>query len=1039
MKDKLIKAANRPARTVNKSKSEDYSTQKRIQGTLQKSEEQYRLMFTANPYPLFICDMDTLQFVEVNDAAVDQYGYSRAEFSSMTLKDIRPDSEIPRMKTIVAQAHRGINKLGVLCHRKKDGTIIDMDVSCHVTHQDGKTLSYILAQNVSERILAEQALERSLRDWYTIFEAVGHPTIILDENHTILESNSAVQSATKLSSGKLRGKKCWEVFHGSETKSAIAQCPLQQCLANGKFKSVTSQVEAFGGYYLVSCTPVPDREGNVEKIIHIMTDITERVRAEEALRESEEYLNKIINSIADPVFVKDSLHKFILVNDAFCNLFNHKREELLHKTDYDFIAKEEVDVFWERDDIVLAAGREDINEELFTRHGGDVRTLHTKKTRYIDNNGEKYVVGVIRDVTDRKRAEEELRSISAKQVAILTAVPDIITEVDNNKVYTWVNQAGIDFFGEDVIGKEAAYYFEGEQDTYQIVQPLFGGDSSLFFVESWQRRKDGEKRLLAWRCRNLRDAGGNVIGALSSAHDLTERRRSRVALEDSESKYRSLIEQSNDAIYLLLGDRFEIVNQRFCDMFEVTGQEVTDPKFNFMDMVAPSSKASIAERTSMVAQNQEPSRQYEFNALTKSGRELVLEASVSYVNFGSRVATQGILHDISERRLLEAQFRQAQKMEAVGRLAGGVAHDFNNLLSIITGHTELAVMSLKPGDPLQQEFKIVQEAALRASRLTRQLLAFSRKQALEPRIVNLNMIISDLEKMLHRIISSDLQMSTLFKRDLWKTKVDPMQIEQVIINLVVNACDAMPDGGELAIETDNVIIDDEAPPTVEKVPPGSYVTIAVSDTGQGMTEEIKARVFDPFFTTKSADKGTGLGLSTVYGIVKQHGGSVTVHSVLGEGSTFAIYLPRCMEGVEVDQKSSTAADTPGGIETILLVEDEDGVREIISSILKRLGYRVIEAKASGDAYLLTQKLKMPVALVITDLIMPNMNGIELVGHIRKLWPDVRVLYMSGYAEGSARHQALGILDAPFLQKPFSFSSLGRKVREVLDAKVNPQN
>lgn len=385
-------------------------------------------------------------------------------------------------------------------------------------------------------------------------------------------------------------------------------------------------------------------------------------------------------------------------------------------------------------------------------------------------------------------------------------------------------------------------------------------------------------------------------------------------------------------------------------------------------------------------------------------------------------------------RASEKQLYQAQKMEALGQLTGGIAHDFNNLLTAIIGFSELMRLQLLPEDPLQELMDKVIGSSQRAADLVRQLLTFSRKQIIEPKVLDLNAIMTEMDGMLQRIIGEDIELKTLLQPELWPVKVDPAQIEQVIVNLVVNARDAMPEGGRLIIETSNMMLEENDIARHLGVQPGGYVLLAVSDTGIGMTEEIKARIFEPFFTTKSEDKGTGLGLATVYGIVKQSGGDIWVYSEPGQGTTFKIYLPRAEKATQLLNRSETRTDMPKGSETILLVEDDPGVRELARLVLHGQGYSLLEAVDPQEAFLLFSSYSDPIHLVVTDVIMPGRNGKSLVGQLVQARPNLKVLFMSGYTDNViAQH---GVLDptTAFLQKPFSAGALARKVREVLDQK-----
>ena len=387
--------------------------------------------------------------------------------------------------------------------------------------------------------------------------------------------------------------------------------------------------------------------------------------------------------------------------------------------------------------------------------------------------------------------------------------------------------------------------------------------------------------------------------------------------------------------------------------------------------------------------------------------------------------------DVTEGHRLEAQLRHAQKMDAIGRLAGSVAHDFNNLLSVILSYSTLVYEDLKPVDPLRADVEAIRKAGEKAAALTKQLLAFSRQQVLAPRTVNLNDVLSDCERMLRRLVGADIEFVTRYDRNLSNVTVDPGQIDQVVMNLVINSRDAMPHGGKLTIETKDAMLDESYTSDHFGVRPGPHAMLAVSDTGVGMDKATQARIFEPFFTTKDRGKGIGLGLSTVFGIIQQSGGNIWVYSEPGNGTTIKVYLP-IADGVPSEVTPAAEPETLEGTETILLVEDQDEVRKVALEILRRHGYHVIEAHNAGDAFLSAERHPRMIHLLLTDVVMPQMSGRELAERLLQMRPDMRVLYMSGYTENAIVHH--GILDSGihYLQKPIVPELLARRVREVLD-------
>jgi len=393
----------------------------------------------------------------------------------------------------------------------------------------------------------------------------------------------------------------------------------------------------------------------------------------------------------------------------------------------------------------------------------------------------------------------------------------------------------------------------------------------------------------------------------------------------------------------------------------------------------------------------------------------------------------GIVEDVTERRRLEEQLRQAQKMEAVGRLASGVAHDFNNLLTIIMGYSDLLLERVSLPDGMRSPVKEIEKAADQAASLTRQLLAFTRKQVLQPHIVDLNSLLTNVDKMLRRMIGKNIELVTHLPSGLGRVNADPGQIEQVITNLAVHARDAMPQGGQLTLEAANVELDSSYASSQESVLPGHYVMIAVSDTGIGMDAETRARVFQPFFTAKQRGEGMGLALATLYGIVRQSEGHIWVYSEPGKGTTFKVYLPRIDQAVEVIAPTQVPVDELSrGSETILLAEDEEAVCSLVRGVLESRGYDVLETKGANDALEIGERHKKHIHLLLTDVVMPQMSGRELAEHLAPLHPETKVLYMSGYADHAVVQHGLLDPGTVFLQKPFTPDALTLKVREVLD-------
>jgi PAS domain S-box-containing protein len=556
-----------------------------------------------------------------------------------------------------------------------------------------------------------------------------------------------------------------------------------------------------------------------------------------------------------------------------------------------------------------------------------------------------------------------------------------------------------------------------------IVRVQRGGTSEG--VEFRVARPDGEVVWVLAHITPIQDDAGRVQRIAGVALDITRRIQAERAVHESEQRLRTLFETVNLIVLGLdVQGRVDYVNPFFLRLTGYTAEEVSGRAWvkNFLpEHARPAVTAALGEVTGL-----EADPHFRNAILTRDGSERTISWHNTIVRDadGRVVGTLSVGEDVTEHELLEKQFRQAQKMEAIGRLAGGIAHDFNNLLTVITGYSDLLLAVLPSANPNRQDVEAIGEAAGKAASLTRQLLAFSRQQVLAPSVLSLNEVVRDAERMLHRLIGEDVHLTATLAPDLRPVRANAGQLEQVLLNLAVNARDAMPDGGTLSIETANVELSEGYAKEHLGEDPGPHVMLAVSDTGGGMDAATQARIFEPFFTTKPVGKGTGLGLATVYGIVEQSEGSVWVYSEPGQGTTFKIYLPEAA-GVQAESERAARTPVPGGSETVLLVEDAAPVRAVARQTLERHGYAVIEAPSPEVALELVTRTPQTIHLLLTDVVMPGMNGRQLATRIASERPDTRVLLRAGVLEHGS----------PYLQKPFTPEGLARKVRDVLDDPV----
>lgn len=743
-------------------------------------EREFRALFAANPLPMWIYDHETLQFLEVNDAAVARYGFSRDEFLSMSIKDIRPPEDIDRLLRSISNTRAAFLDAGSWRHRLKSGRIINVDITSHV------------------------------------LQFAGVPAVLV-----------------------------------------VAQ------------------------------------------------DITERRRAEDALRASEDRYRKLFEAAPDGLVIADQLSTYIDGNASICRMLGYKRHEFVGLNAKDILAPTDVQHIEPALQKLKAA--DDFHHDLqFRRKDGSVFSAEVSATPLPDGT----FLGIIRDVTERNEAIMALRLAEERTRNALR----------NANVGVWdINQV------------------TGESKMSETMEIQFGF------------------------------APGTYPGTIEAFV-------ARIHPDD-----RAAVDESMKTA-LTTGADFSVTHR----------------------VVHPDGKVRW---------------------LTAIGR-IDLDAQ------GLPLRGTGISIDVTERRNLEEQYQQAQKMEAIGRLAGGVAHDFNNLLTAILGYCELLLIDLPTGDTHRHDLLEIQKAGARAAGLTRQLLAFSRREIIAPTLIDLNDVVLDMKSMLQRLIGEDIKVQIELGEDLGQLKADRGQLEQIVMNLAVNARDAMPQGGVLTLKTSSSALatDFEDPPFHAAA--GTYLALTVSDTGVGMTQDVQARAFEPFFTTKEVGKGTGLGLATVHGIVKQAGGGVRVQSEVGKGTSIKVYFPIATNDGDTLPEIHPHARPHTGVETVLVVEDEDGLRELIRRLLLRQGYVVHVAANADEAERMFANTKADVLL--TDVVMPDGSGPELTRRLLATHPGLRVVYMSGYTEEAIVHHGVLEPDIAFVHKPFTAESLSQKLREVLD-------
>ncbi len=777
---------------------------------------------------------------------------------------------------------------------------------------------------------------------------------------------------------------------------------------------------------------------DVEAIVTSYRDVTARKRDEGAVRESRHQLEEAqaiarVGSWAavmeaDEVRWSRECYRIFGVPDGTV-VTTEGFAALVHPADREEVRRLALDA-------IERGAPYDVEYRVEARDGG-LRWIHQRAVVERDAVGRATLVGTVQDVTERRRGEDRLRASEESYRRIIETTSEGVWLSDATFTTTFVNQRMADMLGcarEEMIGKDALRFVapEGRARAGERFERRRKGAAETYQNE--YLRKDGTRCWALVKTNPLVDERGEFAGTVALLTDTTERR----TFEEARNRLAAIVESSEDAIAsVALDGTITSWNLGAEKLYQYSASEAVGASiFLVVPPLLLDDERRILER---VARG-EVVRQYETERRRKDGSTVEVAVTLTPVRDagGTVVAIAKIVRDLTAQREAEAahrrteeQFRQAQKMEAVGRLAAGVAHDFNNLLSVILSYSDLALNDLKVGDPMRDDIEEIQTAGRRASELTGQLLAFSRQQVLQPQVLDLNASVAGMDRMLRRLIGEDVELTLVPAGDLGRVLADPGQIEQVVMNLAVNARDAMPDGGKLTIETANVELDAAYVSTHAGVAPGRYVMLAVSDTGTGMDAATRARIFEPFFTTKAVGKGTGLGLATVFGIVQQSGGHVGVYSEQGYGTTFKVYFPRTDKAPE-SPRAPRPRETLHGSETILLVEDEDQVRAVASAILRRSGYHVLESSNGVDALVISDGFAKEIHLLLTDVVMPRMSGRKLAEAITLRRPEVRVLYASGYTDDAIVHHGVLAEGVAFLQKPFTPDVILRKVRQVLD-------
>jgi two-component system cell cycle sensor histidine kinase/response regulator CckA len=1050
----------------------DITDRQRVEAALRESEAKFRRMAETAPCSIIIYQDDRL--VYVNPTTERFTGYSPAELTSweQIWKIVAPE-HLAMLRERAQDRLRGKKVIDryefKIIHR--NGEERWLDLTANNIEYGGQPAGIAMIFDVTDRKRQEAELRASEERYRQLFQRNLAGVYLSTIDGRLLDCNdSLAQIYGYPSRDEILKQPAVSLYNSPEKGERF----IRELRKAGSFTNLESPGRRRDGtsfWMLENVALIPGANGEPDAIFGTMIDITERKSAEQALRESEAKFRAVADTATSAIYIHDN-ERFLYVNRASEEISGYRSGELLGLSVFNLVHPEDRQLTIER-----ARARQH-GDEVPTRYEFRILTKDGQ-TRWLDFSathvlfeGKDAILATAFDITERKRVEQI-------QAALYRIAERANSTVDLGQFFQSIHETVAELMyarnlfialydeGRDTL--RYPYYVDeydepptgdfppGKGRTEYVLRT---GQSVLIRPEDFERlAAAGEVEMVGSPCVDWIGAplksGQQCFGviAVQSYHENIRytdrdrelldfvsqhlagailRKRNEDALRESEQRYRTMVQSAVYGIYRSDRSRhFLEVNPALVKMLgydsaaEVLALDVSRDVY-----------ADADERSTLMQRYVRGGRieGIEVRWKRRDGRLITVRLSGRAVlkPDGTFDSFEMIAEDVTERRSLEDQLRQSQKMEAVGRLAGGVAHDFNNLLTVIKGYTELMLEHFGESDPLRNELDEIRKAADRAAALTRQLLAFSRQQVLAPKVLDLNTVVSNMDKLLRRLLGADIDLQTRLDPQIGRIKADPSQIEQVIMNLAVNARDAMPIGGKLTILTANVDLDEGFVREHVGARPGSYVMVSVADTGVGMSEEVRQRIFEPFFTTKEAGKGTGLGLSTVYGIVKQSGGYVWVASELGFGTDFRVYLPRVDATADPGVSRQKPVDVFFGNETVLLVEDEDGVRALVRQVLQKHGYRVLEARNGGEALLHCERYEGEIELLLTDVVLEQMSGPELAKRLLTLRPQMKVLFISGYTDDSVLKSGDLGPGTAFLQKPFTTEALAKKIRHVLN-------
>ncbi|MBW2276278.1 MAG: PAS domain S-box protein [Deltaproteobacteria bacterium] len=901
----------------------------------------------------------------------------------------------------------------------------------------------VLRQQLEQARDTNVDLERRNQAAEQLVDTAHVLVVVLDTWGRIVRVNPFFEELTGYSSKEIEGESWFDTFLPVPDRARI-RAVFAKAVVEGRVHGNLNPIVARDGTEIPIewyATTLYDRDGEPMGVLSVGADVSERTRAKSALEESEQRSKIIFETAVDGILVvKSRTLEIVEANESMCRMLGYTRSQLHGLNVSDIHTEQALPQVLAEFENLLREKRTIAENIPVKRRDGRTFTADISTTP-LTLDGQPCVACIFRDTTERKRSEDRVLRAQKDWEDIFQAIGHPTVILNPEREIMAANRATAAKTGlaeHDLIGRKCHEVFHGS-DAAPDRCPLAGIAESLETATTDMELETlGGQYLIS--CTPVSDDAGHLRRIIHIATDITERKLAEDALRESEARFRGTFEQAAVGIALAKPDGpFVRINQRFCDIVGYSPDEMLS--MSYMDVTHPDDRESTKIFVEQAVSGEIERPQMEKRYIRKDGSLVWINLTLSHVRDenGELIYAIGIVEDISARKHaeelsteLEAQLRQSQKMEAIGQLAGGVAHDFNNLLSPIMIYSDLLLNEISSKDPRHVEIEQIRIAAAKAKDLTQQLLAFGRKQVLSMKILDLNQVVSDLTRMLGRTLRENIDIELHLADAPLPFEGDLSQIEQIVMNLAINARDAMPGGGTMSIATRETMLDESAARELGDVLPGHYAKLTLSDTGHGMDDMTTRRVFEPFFSTKDRDKGTGLGLSTVYGIVKQHRGVIRVESAHEKGTKFEVYLPLRAPETLSSSPAAIHGEIVGGNETLLFVEDDEAVRTTTCRLLVHLGYRVLSAVDGPQALALAEAHDGSIDLLVTDVIMPKMNGPELYKNLLGLLSDLPVLFVSGYTGEAIAEQGVLEPGIDYLPKPFTVAEISTRLREILD-------